>query len=196
LRLRRAEERDVAPLLDLINGYAQRNLLLGRTEESVRSRLADFLVAEEDGEVVGCGALTELGPGLGEVRSLAVREDQAGHGIGHKIVEALLARAGDRGFAEVLALTRRVGFFEALGFTVTRRERFLDKLQTDCQHCPLNLCCDETAMVRVAPRALAAAPRGMRRPRGVALPLGRARVGSSPEQMAPVVGLALKEHPE
>ena len=48
----------------------------------------------------------------------------------------------------MLALTRRVRFFEALGFTVTRRERFLDKLVADCQACPMNLCCDETAMVR------------------------------------------------
>ena len=147
MRLRKAEERDVQPLLDLINGYAQRNLLLRRTEESLRARLADFLVAEHGGEVVGGGALTELGPGLGEVRSLAVREDQAGHGVGRRIVEALLARAADSGFTEILALTRRVPFFEALGFTVTRRERFLEKLQTDCQACPLNLCCDETAMV-------------------------------------------------
>jgi amino-acid N-acetyltransferase len=163
VRLRRAAERDVAPLLELINGYARRNLLLHRTEESLRARLGDFLVAEEEGEVVGCGALSELGPRLGEVRSLAVREDQAGRGIGRRIVEALLAEAGDRGFVEVLALTRRVAFFEALGFTVTRRERFLDKLQTDCQHCPLNLCCDEIAVSRrvaTSPRSAARASEG------------------------------------
>ncbi len=147
MRLRKALEGDVPPLLDLINGYADRNLLLRRTEESLRARRADFLVAEHEGEIVGCGALTELGPGLGEVRSLAVRADQAGHGIGRQIVEALLAQASERGFVEILALTRRVPFFEALGFTVTRRERFLDKLQTDCKACPLNLCCDETAVV-------------------------------------------------
>jgi hypothetical protein len=63
-------------------------------------------------------------------------------------VEHLLGWAGPRGFEQVLALTRRVSFFEALGFVRTERERFLDKLQTDCQHCPLNLCCDETALVR------------------------------------------------
>ena len=28
------------------------------------------------------------------------------------------------------------------------RERFLDKLMVDCAACPLNLCCDEVAMVR------------------------------------------------
>lgn len=149
MRLRKAREGDVATLLALINGYADRGLLLPRNAESLRSRLADFTVAEDEGEVVGCGALTPLGPGLGEVRSLAVREDQAGRGIGHAIVERLFEEAGERGLVEVLALTRRIAFFEALGFAVTRRERFLDKLAADCRACPMNLCCDETAMVRL-----------------------------------------------
>jgi len=157
VRWRRAVEPDVPALLALINGYAERGLLLRRSEESLRSRLEDFTVAvDAAGAIVGCGALTELGPGLGEVRSLAVREDQAGLGIGHRLVERLLDEAAERGFREVLALTRRPSFFEALGFAVTRRERFLDKLMVDCKACPMNLCCDETAMVRVPPAVAAA----------------------------------------
>jgi len=148
LELRKAREQDVPALLALINGYAARNLLLYRTEESLRERLTDFTVALWDGELVGCAALSELGPRTGEVRSLAVREDQGGRGIGHRVVERLLEEAAERDFLEVLALTRRVPFFQALGFEVTRRERFLDKLMGDCKACPLNLCCDETAMVR------------------------------------------------
>jgi amino-acid N-acetyltransferase len=159
IEFRRAAERDVPPLLRLINGYADRNLLLRRTEESLRRHLADFTVAESAGEVVGCAALSELGPGLSEVRSLAVREDFAGRGLGHDLVERLLVEAGERGFERVLSLTRRVSFFEALGFTVTRRELFLDKLMTDCKDCPLNLCCDETALVRQPTRARGASTR-------------------------------------
>jgi amino-acid N-acetyltransferase len=143
-------------MMALINDYADRNLLLHRTEQSLRARLGDFTVAEVEGRFAGCAALTELGPGLGEVRSLAVREDLSGHGIGRRLVEALLAEAAERGFREVLALTRRTSFFQALGFTITRRERFLDKLMVDCQACPLNLCCDETAMVRPTANAVVA----------------------------------------
>jgi amino-acid N-acetyltransferase len=145
--LRKAVESDVPALLALINGYADRGLLLSRTEASLRARLADITVAEVDGELAGCAALTELGPGLCEVRSLAVREDLAGRGIGRALVECLVAEAARRGVHEVLALTRRTSFFAALGFQATRRERFLDKLMVDCQTCPMNLCCDETAMV-------------------------------------------------
>jgi amino-acid N-acetyltransferase len=148
VRLRSAVESDVPALLALINGYAERGLLLSRTEASVRARLADFTVAEVDGQLAGCAALTDLGPGLAEVRSLAVAAELAGRGIGGALVEHLVAQAGRRGVHEVLALTRRTSFFAALGFQATRRERFLDKLMVDCQTCPLNLCCDETAMVR------------------------------------------------
>lgn len=148
MRLRKARSDDVPHLLALINGYAARNLLLRRSEGSVRRRLDDFTVVEDAGQVAGCAALTALGPGLGEIRSLAVREDRVGAGIGHAIVAHVLDEAGRRGFVEVLALTRRVSFFERLGFAVTRRERFLDKLAADCQDCPLRFDCDETAMVR------------------------------------------------
>ncbi len=151
MRLRKAVEQDVPELLGLINGYAGRGLLLPRSEASLRAALDDFTVAEAAGELVGCAALSELGPGLGEVRSLAVREDHAGRGLGRALVNHLLAEARERGFVEVLALTRRVPFFEALGFAVTRRERFLDKMMVDCQACPRNVCCDETAMVRHPP---------------------------------------------
>ncbi|HEY7510818.1 MAG TPA: GNAT family N-acetyltransferase [Vicinamibacteria bacterium] len=149
MRLRKAAVADVPALLAIVNGYARRGLLLPRTEASLRERLADFTVAEVDGTVAGCAALTELGPGLAEVRSLAVREDFAGRGLGHALVEELVEEARRRGFHEVLALTRRASFFSALGFETTRRERFLDKLMVDCQTCPMNLCCDEVAMVRV-----------------------------------------------
>jgi amino-acid N-acetyltransferase len=147
VRLRKAREADVAGLLALINGYAARNLLLPRTAASLRSCIEDFTLAVAGNEIVGCGALSALGPGLGEVRSLAVRQDQTGRGVGRLIVERLLREAAERGFGEVLALTRRVSFFAGIGFVITRRERFLDKLAADCAACPFNLTCDETAMV-------------------------------------------------
>ena len=147
MRLRRAHEGDVQALAALISDYADEGLLLRRTAESIQAGIDDFTVAEDDGEIVGCGALMSLGgPGLGEIRSLAVRPDRTGQGIGRRIVEALVAQAPKRGFADLLALTKRVAFFESLGFTVTRRELFLDKIMVDCHVCPLNVCCNETAL--------------------------------------------------
>jgi N-acetylglutamate synthase-like GNAT family acetyltransferase len=150
--LRAAEPSDVGALLELINRYAESGLLLRRSEASLRARLADFVVAVAPGagrpELVGCGALTRLAPGLGELRSLAVRAHAAGRGVGRGIVAQLLRRARRRGLVEVLALTRRPSFFQALGFVPTRRERFQAKVQADCRGCPMSSCCDEVAMLR------------------------------------------------
>jgi amino-acid N-acetyltransferase len=148
--VRAAQPHDVQALLGLINGYAERDLLLPRSEASLLASLCDFVVAvapTPDGEaVMGCAALVRLGPGLGEIRSLAVRADAAGQGVGHTIVRRLLGNAPERGFVEILALTRRPSFFAALGFLATRRERFPAKLLTDCGSCRRDFRCDEIAM--------------------------------------------------
>ena len=115
VRLRDAEERDVAPLLALINGYADRGPAAApHRGVAARARCPTSswpTVPDGDGEeeIVGCGALTMLGPALGEVRSLAVRADQAGKGLGRAHRGAPAGR-GPRAAAsrEVLALTRRV----------------------------------------------------------------------------------------
>jgi amino-acid N-acetyltransferase len=149
--LRAARASDVEAMLGLINGYAGQGLLLWRSEASLLSSLSDSVVAARRtarGErFVGCGALAHLGPGLGEVRSLAVAAEAAGRGVGRRIVERLLGRASERGLGEVLALTRRPSFFQALGFVVTVRERFPEKIRADCARCPRDLRCDEVALV-------------------------------------------------
>lgn len=147
LAIRKARPSDCAAALALINAYAAKGMLLLRSE-SLAEQLADFSVVEGGGTIIAGGALSPLGPGLGEIRSIAVHEDHAGLGIGHTLVTALFDQARERGFEEVLALTTRVSFFEALGFKVSKRERFIDKLKVDCAACPLDLCCYETAVVK------------------------------------------------
>ncbi len=151
MTVRGAKPSDVSALLELINGYAERGLLLWRNDASLRAGLPDFVVVVVDGAdgevIVGCGALAQLSAGLGEIRSLAVRADAVGCGVGRRIARRLLQDARNRALVEVLALTRRPSFFEALGFVPTWRQRFPDKVQTDCATCPRRLCCDEVAMV-------------------------------------------------
>ena len=157
MRLRKATPPDARSVAALIGAHAARDLVLPRSEASILARVGDFTVADDEGVLVGCAALAELGPGLGEVRSLAVRADRSGRGIGGSLVIRLVAEAGERGFREVLVLTRRVSLFERLGFRVTDRDRFLDKLEADCRSCPHHDACDETALVRPPGRVAAEA---------------------------------------
>lgn len=51
--------------------------------------------------VVGCGALKEIDPTHGEVKSMRAVDDLRGQGIGALVLDHLLAEAGRRGYARV-----------------------------------------------------------------------------------------------
>lgn len=146
MRIRAARPEDLPALFALVDRYARRGLLLPRSAEEIAATLAEWVVAEEDGRVVGCGSLVWMSPALVEIRSLAVEESLQGNGVGGALVQALVARARAAGARTVFALTRAVAFFERQGFRVTDRERFPEKVWRDCVRCPLRDRCDEVAV--------------------------------------------------
>lgn len=150
--IRHAQAEDVPQLVALINSFAERNLMLPRTEAAVLQALPDWLVAEEevDGQrrVVGCGALAALSEELAEVRSLAVHASQHGKGVGSIIVEHLVALARAREFRNVCALTLRENFFLRLGFEIVDRWSISPKLWQECIYCPKFHRCDEVAVLK------------------------------------------------
>ena len=98
----------------------------------------------------GRDGLAELQQSCNEIRSLAVRRDLAGQGIGSRLVRALLAKAEERtggGNGHVFALTYRVAFFQRLGFRIVDKYTCPPKIWSDCCVCPKKDHCDETAVV-------------------------------------------------
>ncbi len=144
--IRKATQSDAEQIHELVNIGEREGQLLPRTLASIRSSTDDWLVAEQAGEVVGCGSLIEMGPTLSEIRSLAVSPEYRGSGAGAKIVEALILEARARSIPTVFALTRAVPFFEKLGFVVTVKEDFPEKVWRDCSICPVRDACDEVAV--------------------------------------------------
>ena len=139
---------DAPAIRELINAYAELGRMLFRSLAEVYGSVRDFLVCEEDGEVVGCLAMHVYWSDLAEIRSLAVREDRQGRGIGAALVEAALADARQLGLGRVFALTLATGFFERLGFERVAMESLPYKVWTDCIHCPKQDQCDEIALVK------------------------------------------------
>ncbi len=84
---------------------------------------------------------------LAELAALAVRADWQRAGVGGALLAALIAEARVQGLAEVLALTRKPGFFLKVGFASAEREHFPLKVWADCARCPRQNCCDEVAVV-------------------------------------------------
>jgi amino-acid N-acetyltransferase len=149
LTVRKAVMRDIAPLLDLVNGYAAKGIMLPRTEFELSEHMRDFSVALAGDRLVGCGALHFYSPTMGEIRSLAVDEHWKTHGVGRRLVEALIEEARQYQLDAVFAFTYVAQFFEKMGFEEVERGELPLKAWKDCLRCPKFQCCDEIAMVRI-----------------------------------------------
>ena len=114
--VRSARTADVAAIKGLVDAYAGR-VLLAKETVTLYEAVQEFLVGELDGEVVGCGALHVLWEDLGEIRTVAVHPRVVGHGVGHAIVAALVARARELGLRRLFVLTFEEKFFGRHGFT-------------------------------------------------------------------------------
>jgi len=145
--IRPARLDDIEAMRELINGYAREDRMLGRSTEFLREHLSDFLVAERDGAFAGCCALAVLTADLAEIRSLAVRPERSGLGLGAALVLACVERARDLGLRRVFALTLVPAFFERCGFTLTSLGRLPEKSAEECPVCPKRFACDEHAML-------------------------------------------------
>ena len=174
--LRPATVADVAGIASVMAGYVEDGSLLPRSSGDLYRSLREFHVAvAPDGNVLACAGLRVLWDDLGEVRSLAVRPEAHGRGLGKKLVERVLDDARELGLGRVIALTREVAFFERCGFTVAARETMPRKVWTDCVACPRRHACDEVAVeIELVPGALEKAREASRQWR---IPLAGAGVG-------------------
>ena len=113
--VRRARTGDIRRIKALVDHYAGR-VLLAKELVTLYEAVQEFWVAEQDGEVVGCGALHVLWEDLAEVRTVAVAPHAAGRGVGHAIVTRLVGVARELGLARVFVLTFETEFFGRHGF--------------------------------------------------------------------------------
>ena len=107
---------DVVAIRGIVEGYTADRRLLAKAPVTLYEDVQEFLVAERDGRVVGCGALHVMWEDLAEVRTLAVAPEHIGKGIGSQILELLLDRARGLGIRRVFCLTFEVDFFARHGF--------------------------------------------------------------------------------
>ena len=117
--VRAARTPDVPRIARLVAGYADDRLLLHKETVTYYEDVQEFRVATgPDDEIVGCGALHVMWQDLAEIRTLAVDPAWRGCGVGHGLLEALLAQAASLGVSRVFCLTFEVDFFARHGFTV------------------------------------------------------------------------------
>jgi N-acetylglutamate synthase-like GNAT family acetyltransferase/SAM-dependent methyltransferase len=110
-----------------------------------------FVVAETDGEVVGAAGLETYGA-HGLLRSVVVRPELRGRGVGEQLVLERLAWARSRGIQAVYLLTTTAApFFARLGFRTVARERVPGSIARSAEFSEV---CPSTATVMSVPLAV------------------------------------------
>lgn len=117
ITVRPARPSDVHEIVEIIQPLVEERVLLGKDLVDFYAQIQGFVVAEDAASViVGCGALHVMWEDLAEIRTLAVRPQWLGHGVGSALVQRLLDRGRELGLRRIFCLTFEVDFFERHGF--------------------------------------------------------------------------------
>lgn len=114
--VRQARTKDVPGIRALVDQYAEQQILLSKETVTLFEQVQEFLVAEFEGKVVGCGALHVMWEDLAEIRTLAVEPAHRGSGLGGVILELLVDRGRALGVSRLFCLTFETEFFSRHGF--------------------------------------------------------------------------------
>jgi putative acetyltransferase len=119
-----------------------RNMMLHSPPESVhaldieglRQPEITFWTVWENGELLGCGALKELGSGHGEIKSMRTSSRHLRKGVAKNLLNHILAEAGRRGYSRLSLETGSMEAFEPArelyaGFGFTYCEPFADYVE-------------------------------------------------------------------
>ncbi|NQT91700.1 MAG: GNAT family N-acetyltransferase [Lentisphaerae bacterium] len=153
-KIRTAGFEDAEAIFRLVKEYPDE--LLPRALSDIVQNIDRFLVGDVRGEVAGTVSwqiLPEIGmprdPSV-EIKSLAVRKNMRGSGIGAALVRAAVERIEAVHPARIIALTFTPEFFLKMGFVETPKESLMHKIYQGCINCTKYdspFTCPEVAMV-------------------------------------------------
>ena len=118
LIVRPARTGDIKSIRSIIDAYVLGRRLLSKETVTLYESVQEFIIAEYEGAIVGCGALHVLWEDLAEVRTVAVLESMRGKGVGNAIIENIVTRARFIGVERIFCLTFETDFFARNGFKV------------------------------------------------------------------------------
>ena len=116
IEVRPARTSDIKGIHKLIVEFASGGRMLQKETVTLYESVQEFVVAVDNGKVIGCGALHVLWEDLAEVRSVAITENFRGNGIGNQILERIIDRARVLGLSRIFCLTFETKFFGRHGF--------------------------------------------------------------------------------
>ncbi len=149
IELVKAKLSDIPAMQVLVISEVKEGVILNRSEDEVATNIRSYVLAKDNGKLVGYTALHIHSKRLAEIRSLIVDEKYRGQNIGQRMVKFTLKEAKELGVEEdVLVLTYLPAFFEKLGFNEINKEVIPEhKIWADCIKCIHFPVCNEVALV-------------------------------------------------
>ena len=145
----KAKLSDILSMQELVKPEVEKGIILFRSSDEIATNIRSYILAKEEEQIIGFGALHFHADDLAEIRSLVVKEDFRGKGIGKGLVSTLLDEGAHLGVEKVLTLTYKKTFFESLGFNEIPKESLPShKLWADCIKCKHFPICDEIALIK------------------------------------------------
>lgn len=148
MKIRPAKVQDVKQMHKIIEFYADNKEMLHRSLNSIYENIQEYVIAEDKGNIIACGALHVSWDDLAEVKALAVEKSYARKGIGTKIVKTLEQNALALGIYATFALSFKPEFFKKMGYEVISREILPQKIWSECINCHLFPDCGEVPLIK------------------------------------------------
>lgn len=149
VELTKADLLDIENMQKLVIPEVEAGVILARSSDEIATNIRSYIIAREDGNIVGFCALHIHTPLLAEIRSLIVKESKRGMGIGQSLIGKAMQEAQSLGLKKVLTLTYKQSFFENLGFIEIPKESIPEhKIWADCIKCKHFPICNEVSLIK------------------------------------------------
>ncbi len=129
--LRPATLNDIGGILELIKPLEQQGKLAKRSREKIEMEIADYIVIERDGLIIGCTALhANLQRQFGVIACLAVHGDYQRSARGNRLLEFIYRKAKQQNLKTLYVLsTQTMHWFIERGFVPSSAEQLPDTIK-------------------------------------------------------------------
>ena len=139
---------DIKNMQNLVSVDVENGNILVRSESEMATNIRSYMVVYDDDYLIGFVALHIHSLKLAEIRSLIVKDNYRGKGIGKKLISHCIEEAKQLNLNELLVLTYKQSLFEKFYFKVIEKTTIPDtKIWADCIKCKHFPICDEVSLI-------------------------------------------------
>jgi amino-acid N-acetyltransferase len=149
IEYKKAKLSDITNMQALVSPEVESGIILDRTDDEIATNIRSYTLAMDDNRLIGFCALHIHAPSLAEIRSLIIKEEYRGKGVGTGLINKVIDEGVGLGLQKILSLTYEKDFFEKLGFVEIPKESLPEhKIWADCIKCKHFPVCNEVSLIK------------------------------------------------